>query len=87
MPHFGTNVNQKMRQYANHIIYQHSKTNFEKFCLRFYITKKGSPNICFQIVSPNCPKGSKIVYFCQKVPFLKRQKFIEIYRYRAKNYR
>jgi hypothetical protein len=65
-----------MCQYANHIIYQHSKTNFEKFCLGFYITKKGSPNFFFEIAQ----KGSKIVYFCQKVPFLGKNlsKFIVI---------
>jgi hypothetical protein len=74
MPHFGTNVNQKMRQYANHIIYQHSKTNFEKFCLRFYITKKGSPNICFQIVSPNCPKRLKNRLFLPESPLFKKAK-------------
>jgi hypothetical protein len=68
-----------MCQYENHIIYQHSKTNFEKFCLRFYITKKGSPIVFFKLYLQNAQKG-------QKVPFL-RQKFIEIYRYRAKNYR
>jgi hypothetical protein len=56
-----------MCQYANHIIYQHSKTNFEKFCLRFYITKKGSPFFFF-IVSPNCPKRLKNRLFLPESP-------------------
>jgi hypothetical protein len=44
--------------------------------------KKGSANFCFKLYLQIAQKGSKIVYFSQKVPFL-GQKIIN---YRAKSY-
>jgi hypothetical protein len=50
----------------------------------FYKTKKGSSKNLKKLYFLIASKGSKIVYFYQKVPLL-RQKIIEIYRLSGKN--